>query len=288
MPTTVYLARPIDLSTLTEQQADELVWVQKALTDWGALVYNPAGAFVLNSEAAAPHDTLQKINRFALQQADALVAFWPELPGVGVSMEIEQARQLGMPVLVYTMAARKSWSLAGVSNAKLSSYPVTSDMEWLGGKVDDYQRQRSGVLTQPMRVQLDDGASMPSRGYSGDAGFDLYVQEDTLVEPGEFADIPCGCAVQLPDHLWAMITGRSSTLRTHKLLVATGIIDTGYRGPLFAGVQNLGPDVFEAKQGMRLAQLIPFHNEAETLRLVESATLDPSERGHAGFGSSGE
>lgn len=288
MPTTAYLARPIDLSRLTEEQNENLLWVEKSLTDVGAVVYNPAGAFVLNSDAAAPHGVLQEINRFALTHSDLLIAFWPELPGIGVSMEIEMARQLGMPVLVITDTAHKSWSLAGVQNARLVNYPSMQDLAWLDLQVERYQHERSGRSATPMRVQLDDGAQMPTRGYAGDAGFDLYVQEDCTVPPGEFVDIPCGCAVQLPDHLWAMITGRSSTLRTHKLLVATGIIDTGYRGPLFAGVQNLGPEVFEAKKGMRLAQLIPFHNQAETLRVVEAQTLDPSERGTSGFGSSGE
>ncbi len=106
--------------------------------------------------------------------------------------------------------------------------------------------------------------------------------------PGTFADVPLGCAVELPEHTWAMLTGRSSTLRRRQLLVSQGIIDPGYRGPLFAGIQNLGKHCQTVQVGERLAQLILFNNA--TRAYVPHAVgreLTPSERGTAGFGSSG-
>jgi dUTP pyrophosphatase len=284
--TTIYVARPIDLSVLTEEQAENYLFVVKTLTDYGCVVYEPGKAFTV-SPGTSPHGSIQEINRHALRVSDALVAFYPEMPGVGVAMELEQARAAGQPILVVTEVAKRSWSLAGIVGAEVTQFPdqtaVTRLMEAAA------LRKLNGLGgAQPLRFQLDDGAVLPTRGYPGDAGYDLYVQEDAWIGPGEFVDVACGCAVQLPDHLWGMITGRSSTLRKHNLLVATGIIDTGYRGPLFAGVKNLGDEPFEAKRGMRLAQLIPLPNAAENLRATEVQVLDPSERGTAGFGSSGE
>lgn len=282
-----YLARPIDLARLTEEQNKHYLFVANSLHIRGVVRYEPARAFSV-PPMAVPDSSIEDINRWALHGSTMVVAFYPEATTIGVPMEIEAARQRGVPTLIVSEAAKKSWALAGIPNARITAYPAASDVEWLIQEAEKYGWQRQGKIGTPMRVQLDDGAQMPTRGYAGDAGFDLYVQEDVTVPPGEFVDIPCGCAVQLPDHLWAMITGRSSTLRKHKLMVAQGVIDTGYRGPLFSGVFNLANEPFEAKKGMRLAQLIPFDNVAENLRLMEATTLDESERGKAGFGSSGE
>jgi dUTP pyrophosphatase len=285
-----YMARPIDLTRLTEEQNKHYLFVSNALQNRGVVRYEPARAFSVPARAV-PDGTIEGINRRALHEAHAMVAFYPESKTIGVPMEIEFARGRQMPLLVVADpdAARHSWALAGLhGTVRVTSYPTADDIDWLVSEAEKYGWEVQGKIGTPMRVQLDDGAQMPTRGYQGDAGFDLYVQEDVTVPPGEFVDVACGCAVQLPDHLWAMITGRSSTLRKHKLMVAQGVIDSGYRGPLFAGVFNLADEPFEVKKGMRLAQLIPFGNVAENLRLIEATTLDPSARGTAGFGSSGE
>jgi dUTP pyrophosphatase len=282
-----YLARPIDLARLTDEQNKHYLFVSNSLQNRSVVRYEPARAFSVPPRAV-PNSSIEAINRRALAESMMLVAFYPEANTIGVPMEIEAAAKNGRPVLIVSEAAAKSWALAGVRNARITAYPSMQDIDWLVREAEKFGWEKVGKIGTPMRVQLDDGAQMPTRGYPGDAGFDLYVQEDVTIPPGEFVDVPCGCAVQLPPHLWAMITGRSSTLRKHKLMVAQGVIDTGYRGPLFSGVFNLGDEPFEVKKGMRLAQLIPFGNVAENLRLMESATLDPSERGTAGFGSSGE
>lgn len=282
---TCYLARPIDLHAMTPKQQQDLEFVRETLLMHEVVVFNPGSAFNV-PPGARPHGAVQDINRFALERADMVVAMFPEATGIGVAMEIESARRTNKPILVVTAVADRSWSLAGVSRSRTTEFPTADQIVDLIDRATVQVRAKEAPI--PLKVQLDDEAQMLTRGYPGDAGFDLYVQEDTLIEPGEFIDVPCGCAVQFPDHIWGMITGRSSTLRKHDLLVTTGVIDTGYRGPLFAGVKNLGPEVFEAKKGMRLAQLIPFPNVAETMQTIEVATLDPSQRGTAGFGSSGE
>lgn len=283
----VYMARPIDLTRLTEEQNKHYLFVSNALHNRHVVRFEPARAFSVPK--LAPLDgTIEGINRRALHEAAALVAFYPEANTIGVPMEIEFARNRQMPILVVTGVGDRSWALSGLRNARVVPFPTADDIDWLLSQAELFGWEKLGKIGTPMRVQLDDGAQMPTRGYPGDAGFDLYVQEARTIPPGEFVDVPCGCAVQLPDHLWAMITGRSSTLRKHKLMVAQGVIDTGYRGPLFSGVFNLGDEPFEVKKGMRLAQLIPFGNVAENLRLVEATTLDESERGKLGFGSSGE
>ncbi len=134
-------------------------------------------------------------------------------------------------------------------------------------------------------VKLDPGARTPTKGYLGDAGFDMYCSESVDIEPGSWKDVDLGVSIQLPPKHWGLLTGRSSTLRRRGLLVNQGIIDNGYRGKLFANVVNMTDETVSVKEGERLAQLIllPVWDG-----VMEVATeLAPSARGDNGFGSTG-
>ena len=123
------------------------------------------------------------------------------------------------------------------------------------------------------------------RAHPGDAGLDLFCSESVVVRPGRFVDIPLGVSVEIPHGYWAMLTGRSSTLRKRGLLVNQGVIDQGYRGPLFAGVWNLTDEHVEVPRGDRVAQLILI--PLWTGEPVSVLHLAESSRGVSGFGSSG-
>lgn len=131
-------------------------------------------------------------------------------------------------------------------------------------------------------------AKAPTKKYKGDAGWDLFVSRDTVVEPGETADIHTDIRVNLPPFTFARITGRSSTLRKHNLMVNEGIIDNEFTGELFVCVRNMSrTEAFEVKAGMRLAQII-FH-KIEDIRWSEVGPNDfkSTPRGDSGFGSTG-
>jgi len=133
-----------------------------------------------------------------------------------------------------------------------------------------------------------DHLTLPTRAHPDDAGLDLYVTEDAIVRPGQFVDIHCRLGMELPSNLWALVIGRSSTLRKRGLIVNPGIIDTGYRGELFTGVWNAGEKPVEVKTGERLAQIILFHNLTQHYVPVLVEALSQSSRGEQGFGSSGQ
>lgn len=129
---------------------------------------------------------------------------------------------------------------------------------------------------------------VPMRAHQDDAGLDMYVSERVVIRPGEFVDVPSGIAVQLPRGTWGLIQGRSSTLRKRSLLVNPGVIDVGYRGPLFSGVWNLGRETQILEIGERVAQLIVIANITEMVKVSEVDELEEHERGSNGFGSSGK
>lgn len=176
-------------------------------------------------------------------------------------------------------------ALAEVAFAECCGMPVQSVNQWL-----DQARTQRAIIQDGDAAQIrwtGDRTWQPSRKYEGDAGFDLYVSSTTQIPYDGFVDVPCGISVELPRDCWAMIVGRSSTVRERKLLVNTGIIDSGYRGPLFAGVWNLGEKATVVRQGERIAQLIPMPLTAARLPLHRVAELGPSDRGTSGFGSTG-
>jgi dUTP pyrophosphatase len=139
-----------------------------------------------------------------------------------------------------------------------------------------------------VNFELGKGAKAPYKKHIGDAGWDLYVSRDCDIPPGETVDVHTDIKIDMPPYLYARIVGRSSTLRKHGLLVNEGIIDNGYTGELFVGIHNMTEEVFHAKKGMRLAQVL-FHNiEDVRWSQVEKVVPTPGKRGDSGFGSTGE
>lgn len=170
---------------------------------------------------------------------------------------------------------------------------ASADVELLQLMLDDarehirFLRATLGALRGAGEIKVQRWGKLPTRAYDGDAGYDLYVHADTVIEGRSFCDVDLGVAVQFPTGVWSMLTGRSSTLRQRGLLVTQGIIDCGYRGPLFAGVYNLGEQEVRLQAGERIAQLIPFLHMGEAWHIREVDALDESDRGQRGFGSTG-
>jgi dUTP pyrophosphatase len=140
-------------------------------------------------------------------------------------------------------------------------------------------------MTEQLRYTAAAGAVEPSFAYEGDAGMDLAVQGEHRIMPDERLDLPTGVAIQLPEGYYARLVGRSSTLRKRGLFVFEGIIDQGYRGPLFVYVENKTRAPIVVADGSRIAQIIVQPIVQPVLTKVDQ--LDDSERGAKGFGSSG-
>lgn len=128
-------------------------------------------------------------------------------------------------------------------------------------------------------------AKIPDRKYPGDVGYDLYLSQDFHLGGNEVKDAYTGINISLPHGFWGMIVGRSSSLKDHGILVATGILDRGYTGPLHIQVQNLRNYDFHAKTGDRLAQFII--QSIYTFEWIETDVLPTTERSSRGFGSTG-
>jgi dUTP pyrophosphatase len=293
-----YLASPIDrangaVKLMVGEVIDEL---REQLSMVKHVMFTPSEGFSVGYQTA-PNRVIELVNQTAQENADGLFVIWPKnARSWGVPVEVERAIQRKQPVVFLWDRDSVSWAMpqAWLDSELFESFDMTDDLQsavtyaidWMLSTVED-QKVTRGQKGIPV-LKLGEGAQIPTRAYSDDAGFDLYVSEDSVVQPGEFVDIPCAVAVELPAHTWALLTGRSSTLRKKRLLVNQGVIDPGYRGELFAGVWNLSNEPVEVKAGERVAQLIPMHNQALNLNLFEVEQLSPHPRGEQGFGSSGQ
>lgn len=138
-----------------------------------------------------------------------------------------------------------------------------------------------------VNFELGKDARVPFKMHTGDAGWDLYVSDDCVINPGDTVDVHTNIKIDMPPYLYARIVGRSSTLRKHKLMVNEGIIDNGYTGELFVCVHNLGDKPFRVEKGMRLAQVLFYTIEDVRWSQVDEIQPTPGKRGTAGFGSTG-
>ena len=140
-----------------------------------------------------------------------------------------------------------------------------------------------------LRVRrVDPAARLPTRAYRGDAGLDLYALEPAELGPGERVSVRTGIAVEIPPGRAGLILPRSGLATDHgiALVNAPGLIDAGYRGEvkvLLLNTDRVTP--FSLARGARVAQLVLV--SIETPDVAEVDELAPSQRGAAGFGSSG-
>jgi dUTP pyrophosphatase len=137
-------------------------------------------------------------------------------------------------------------------------------------------------------TRLDNRAQVPARAHPGDAGLDLHSVEDAVLEPGERASIGTGIAVEIPVGYAGLVLPRSGLAARHgiSLVNAPGLIDAGYRGEIRALLLNTDPrEPFEIRAGARIAQLVIM--AVALAEPVEVASLEDSQRGTSGFGSSG-
>ena len=140
-------------------------------------------------------------------------------------------------------------------------------------------------------VQLPHAADLPLPEYATvqSAAVDLLaaVTEDVVLAQGARTLIPTGLAIALPDGYEAQVRPRSGLALKNgiTLLNTPGTIDADYRGEIGIILTNLGQKDFTVERGMRIAQMLIAPVTRLTWNAVSS--LDKSERGSGGFGSTG-
>lgn len=134
-------------------------------------------------------------------------------------------------------------------------------------------------------VKTIPGAYTPKKATDTDSGWDLYLISKIKEENGvTFYDT--GIAVQSPPGFYLQLVGRSSISKSGYMLANNiGIIDNGYRGNIIVALVKINPNAGDIVLPARLVQIIP--TPIVNSNFVEVNSLDSTDRGQGGFGSSG-
>lgn len=137
-----------------------------------------------------------------------------------------------------------------------------------------------------LRFALEPGARPPTRGSEGSSGYDLYAPKALYIAPGAIIVVHSGVMLELPAGFEGQVRGRSS-MSKRGLWVATGTIDSDYRGVIGATITNVAQTAQKIEEGDRIAQVVIQRVEHPTWVRVDSKELTQTERGGRGFGSTG-
>jgi dUTP pyrophosphatase len=138
-----------------------------------------------------------------------------------------------------------------------------------------------------MKVMLDSGAYMPERAHDLDAGYDLRMPDgldEVTLYGGSAVIIDTGVHMEIPQGHVGFIKSKSG-LNVKNDLTATGVVDAGYTGSIVVKLYNHGRYIKKFNSGDKLTQIVILPIFTPDLELVDS--LDKTERGNNGFGSTG-
>ncbi len=158
--------------------------------------------------------------------------------------------------------------------------------------------------------KLHKDAKLPWKAYKGDACFDLFAVEDTLVEGNGITKVRFGIAWEMPEGYEGVLRPRSSSYINKNLHVYIGTIDQQYRGEVICAVSLIAPSEtkyygldgkfvpkgegihklimpkpYLIKKGEAVAQVA--FRKVPMFWIREVDELSETDRGEKGFGSSG-
>ncbi len=142
-----------------------------------------------------------------------------------------------------------------------------------------------------MKVQIINKSQhqIPNYETAGAAGMDIRanIEESIVLKPLERAIVKTGLFLALPVGFEAQVRPRSglAVKKGITVLNSPGTIDADYRGEVGVILINMSTEEFTINNGERIAQLVIAKHER--IEWTEVVTLEETERGTGGFGSTG-
>lgn len=183
-----------------------------------------------------------------------------------------------------------------LSSNEVEDMSFLDDLNTLMGKLTKEFNEQSFMSSSDLIVRvkrLHKDAVIPTYAKLGDAGMDLTITEIKSYNEKQIT-YGFGIAMEIPVGYVGLIFPRSS-VRNYELILSNcvGVIDSGYRGEIMSTFNKTNEMVngrrYNAAQyniGDKGAQIIII--PIPKVKLVESDTLDDTERSTGGFGHSGK
>jgi dUTP diphosphatase len=92
--------------------------------------------------------------------------------------------------------------------------------------------------------------------------------------------------MEIPEGHAGLLLDKSGLSHKNGLKSFGGVIDSGYRGEIHAGIMNLSGEPYTFQKGDKIIQMLIM--PVQTVEIIESDELSDTERGSGAFGSSGK
>ena len=141
-----------------------------------------------------------------------------------------------------------------------------------------------------VKIVMDEGCDdlFPTKAHEDDAAYDIRANGHFVVHPKSVGLVSTGIHIQLPRGYEAQIRPRSGLAAKSGISVLNtpGTIDCGYTGEVKVILFNFKEgEPFVIHKGDRIAQMVI--QRLPEVTLVKADSLDSSDRGNGGFGSTG-
>ena len=160
--------------------------------------------------------------------------------------------------------------------------------EWLTKRFEKSESNQFNSATafgRSVKIKLDEGAIVPTRGHAADAGYDLYSREDAIIFPNSSGKFDTGVHMAIPEGYVGFLKSKSGLNVKHGIQ-SEGVIDSGYTGSIVVKLFNHGSQAVEIKKGQKISQLVLLPIITPVLCVVKD--LEATDRGNGGFGSTGK
>ena len=130
-------------------------------------------------------------------------------------------------------------------------------------------------------------AVLPEYAHESDAGMDVRSVDELTILPGKRALVHTGLVMMLPPMYEAQVRPRSGLALKSGITVLNtpGTIDAGYRGEVGVILANFGDSEFKVSKGDKIAQIVVA--PVTRAEIKETDSIDETDRGEGGFGSTG-
>jgi dUTP pyrophosphatase len=136
-----------------------------------------------------------------------------------------------------------------------------------------------------IKIKRDAGAILPDYSHDGDAGLDIYSNQEVIIKPGEIKSVDTGLYFEIPKGYVGLVWDKGGIAFNHGIKTMAGVVDAGYRGELKIVLANHSKKDFEVKNSMKIAQLLI--QEIEKAEVEEVQELTDTSRGEGRFSSTG-
>lgn len=213
----------------------------------------------------------------------ALFALWRRI--LQMELNADDPTEYWVDVYTLELSAAHKMALVVAENEGLVEFDASGQNLRVGLTKAGWEYVRMDFHT-PVVINTAEGKA-PQYASDGAACFDIETNESGLVPAHGSHTFGTGIHVQLHPGQVLLVYSRSGLAFKHgvRLVNSVGVIDSDYRGEIRVGLRNDTDTPYSVKKGDRVAQgLIMPVRRVEWVKLKE---LDPTARGHGGFGSTG-